>query len=57
MLILNRTNTGVPVDLKEVNDATRDEFVDAIKSLNPGGGTCLGNGMMRGMDVSFQMMF
>ena len=50
--LINRSRTEVMVPLKEVNETSRDKFVSAINSLNPGGGTCLGNGIMRGMDVS-----
>ena len=50
--LINRSRTEVMVPLKEVNETSRVAFVSAINSLNPGGGTCLGNGIMRGMDVS-----
>ena len=39
--------------LTAITDSNRQTFLDRIYSLNPNGGTCLGNGIMKGMDVSF----
>ena len=51
-ILPNSSSTEVVVDLKEVIDSNRDEFVQAINGLKPGGGTCLGDGITKGMDVS-----
>ena len=37
--------------LTEVTSENRNVFVDVINSLKVGGGTCLGLGLMKGMDV------
>ena len=34
-----------------MNDTSRDIFVNGINSLKAKGGTCLGDGLMRGMDT------
>ena len=34
-----------------MNDTTRDTFVNAINRLRAKGGTCLGDGLMKGMDT------
>ena len=34
-----------------MNDTTRDTFVNAINRLRADGGTCLGDGLMKGMDT------
>ena len=34
-----------------MNDTTRETFVTAINSLKAKGGTCLGDGLMKGMDT------
>ena len=39
-------------NLTKVDDTNRQEFVDVINKLRPNGGTCLGLGLMKGMDVS-----
>ena len=39
------------MQFQEVTDSSRDVFVNAINNLNPDGGTCLGDGIMKGMDV------
>ena len=46
------TDTSINQDLKKVTDNNRNDFVNAINSLEAKGGTCLGTGLMRGMDVS-----
>ena len=46
-------NTKVDKALTKVTDINRNEFVDAINKLRANGGTCLGDGLMKGMDVSF----
>ena len=51
-ILPNSSSTEVVVDLKEVIDSNRDEFVQAINDLDPNGKTCLGDGIMKGMDVS-----
>ena len=39
------------VSLRAVNNSTRQTFVNAINGLNANGGTCLGDGLMKGMDT------
>jgi calcium-activated chloride channel regulator 4 len=39
-------------DLTKVDDNNRQDFVKVINDLKPNGGTCLGLGLMKGMDVS-----
>ena len=39
-------------DLTMVDDNNRQDFVKVINDLKPNGGTCLGLGLMKGMDVS-----
>ena len=39
------------MEFQEVTDSSRDVFVNAINNLKPDGGTCLGDGIMKGMDV------
>ena len=41
-------------NLTKVEDANRQEFVDIINGLRPNGATCLGLGLMKGMDVSYK---
>ena len=48
------TDTSIDQPLAKITDANRDIFVDAINGLKPKGGTCLGTGLMRGMDVSIR---
>ena len=38
--------------LTKVSDNNREEFVSVLDRLNANGGTCLGTGLMKGMDVS-----
>ena len=38
--------------LTKLTEKNRQEFVDVIDRLKPNGGTCLGKGLMKGMDVS-----
>ena len=42
--------------LTAITDSNRQTFLNKIESLNPNGGTCLGNGIMKGMDVSFELL-
>ena len=44
-------------DLTKVNDANRKDFVDIINGLQPNGATCLGLGLMKGMNVSHIFSF
>ena len=39
-------------NLTKVDDNNRKDFVKVINDLKPNGGTCLGLGLMKGMDVS-----
>ena len=41
--------------LIKLTESNRQDFVDVIGSLKPNGGTCLGKGLMKGMDVSNTM--
>ena len=41
-------------NLQAISDANRPQFVKTINDLNAKGGTCLGDGIMKGMDVSTQ---
>ena len=45
-------SASIDQDLTKVTDNNRNDFVNAINSLKANGGTCLGTGLMRGMDVS-----
>ena len=40
------------IALKEVTDENRETFVEVIDKLRTELGTCLGDGLMQGMDVS-----
>ena len=40
--------------LTNVTDSNRDSIADIIDNLKMHGGTCLGNGLMQGMDVRLQ---
>ena len=44
--------TSIDLPLTEVADNNRKKFLDAIDILRANGGTCMGDGLMRGMDVS-----
>ena len=46
------TQASMDKALTKVTDANRDSFINTIYGLNPNGGTCLGLGLMKGMDVS-----
>ena len=37
--------------LTRVDENNRNDFADVINNLRPDGGTCLGSGLMKGMDV------
>ena len=41
--------------LTKLTESNRQDFVDKIGSLKPNRGTCLGKGLMKGMDVSNTM--
>ena len=43
--------------LTKVDDTNRQEFVSVINNLRPDGGTCLGLGLTKGMDVSNVFVF
>ena len=45
-------SASIDKDIAKVDDTNRQEFVNAINYLRPNGGTCLGLGLMKGMDVS-----
>ena len=42
----------VDKDIVKVTDSNREVFASVINSLIANGGTCLGTGLMKGMDVS-----
>ena len=46
------TTTSMDKNITKVEDSNRQDFVDVISNLLPKGGTCLGDGLMKGMDVS-----
>ena len=57
ILIINSSyfyssSTAEDVKLTEVTDSNRVSIAQVINNLNPNGGTCLGDGIMKGMDVS-----
>ena len=41
--------------LTKLTENNRQEFVNVIDRLKPDGGTCLGKGLMKGMDVSISV--
>ena len=45
------SDSSVDKSLTRVDESNRNEFVNAINNLRPNGGTCLGSGLMKGMDV------
>ena len=45
------SQSSVDKTLTRVDESNRNAFVDAINSLILNGGTCLGSGLMKGMDV------
>ena len=47
------TTATIDKDITKVNDNNRQDFINAINGLIPKDGTCLGDGLMKGMDVSF----
>ena len=49
--ILFSTDLDEDLKLTIVNDTNRDSIADIIGNLKMHGGTCLGNGLMQGMDV------
>ena len=51
------TTASKDKDLTKVNDANRKDFVDIINGLQPNGATCLGLGLMKGMNVSHIFSF
>ena len=46
------SSASVDKDIIELTDQNREEFVHTIDSLKADGGTCMGDGLMKGMDVS-----
>ena len=51
IILLYSSSATEDVPSRAVNDTTRDIFVNAINSMKPKGGTCLGDGLMKGMDT------
>ena len=45
------TSASMDKNITKVDDSNRQEFIDTINDLLPNGGTCLGDGLMKGMDV------
>ena len=45
------SDSKVDKTLTRVDESNRNEFVNVINNLRPEGGTCLGLGLMKGMDV------
>ena len=45
------SDSSVDKSLTRVDESNRNAFVDTINNLRPNGGTCLGSGLMKGMDV------
>ena len=45
------TSASMDKDITKVTDINRQEFINTINALAPNGGTCLGDGLMKGMDV------
>ena len=52
----NGNSATEDMPLTKITDSNRQTFVNAIERLNPNGGTCLGNGIMKGMDVSLELL-
>jgi hypothetical protein len=50
------TSASMDKDITKVTDSNRQEFINTINALNPNGGTCLGDGLMKGMDVRNELM-
>ena len=46
------TTASMDKNITKVNDINRQDFINIINGLQPNGGTCLGFGLMKGMDVS-----
>ena len=49
------SNTRVDKKLTKVTNTNKQGFLDAIDGIDSDGGTCLGAGLMLGMDVSFSI--
>ena len=45
------SDSKVDKSLTRVDENNRNDFADVINNLRPDGGTCLGSGLMKGMDV------
>ena len=45
------TSASMDKNITKVTDINRQEFINTINALAPNGGTCLGDGLMKGMDV------
>ena len=45
------TSASIDKDMTKVTDSNRQELINIINGLNTNGGTCLGDGLMKGMDV------
>ena len=45
------SDSSADKDLTRIDESNRNDFVNVINSLIPNGGTCLGSGLMKGMDV------
>ena len=45
------SQSSVDKTLTRVDDSNRNDFANVISNLRPNGGTCLGSGLMKGMDV------
>ena len=45
------SDSKVDKSLTRVDENNRNDFADVINNLRPQGGTCLGSGLMKGMDV------
>ena len=52
--ILFSSSVYEDMKLTNVTDSNRDSIADIIGNLKMHGGTCLGNGLMQGMDVRLQ---
>ena len=46
------TTASVDKSLIRVDESNRNDFIEVINNIRPNGGTCLGLGLMKGMDVS-----
>ena len=52
----NGNSATEDMPLTAITDSNRQTFLNKIESLRPNGGTCLGNGIMKGMDVSLELL-